>query len=38
MDEYGFGERRNKGKDKKRNKKRHPYRHGGTKRTEVKSN
>ena len=28
-DEYSCSERRNKGKDKKREKKKHPYNHGG---------
>ena len=32
--DYGFGEKRNKGKDKKREKKKHPYTHGGKHRTE----
>jgi len=35
-DEYGSGERRNKGKDKKRNKKKHPYKKGGRSRTSKK--
>jgi hypothetical protein len=32
-DEYGFSERRNKSKDKRRNKKKFPYKHGGKFRT-----
>lgn len=31
--DYSCGERRNKGKDKKRNKKKHPYKHGGAMRS-----
>ena len=31
--DYGCGERRNKGKDKKRDKKKHPYKHGGAMRS-----
>jgi len=27
--EYAFSQKRNKGKDKKRNKKKHPYKKGG---------
>lgn len=30
--EYGYSERRNKGKDKKKSKKKHPYKKGGGKR------
>jgi hypothetical protein len=33
MSNYAFSERRNKGKDKKREKKKHPYRKGGKLRT-----
>jgi hypothetical protein len=31
--DYGFSDRRNKGKDKKKNRKKHPYRKGGAKRS-----
>lgn len=31
--EYGYPEKRRKGKDKRRDKKKHPYRKGGGKRT-----
>jgi len=31
--DYGFSEKRRKGKDKKRDKKKHPYRKGGGKRS-----
>jgi hypothetical protein len=31
--DYGFSEKRNKGKDKKKNRKRHPFRQGGQFRT-----
>lgn len=34
--DYGCAERRNKGKDKRRNKKRFPYKRGGKHRTEIK--
>jgi hypothetical protein len=30
--DYGFGDKRNKGKDKRKNKKRFPYQKGGGKR------
>ncbi|VVB83462.1 Uncharacterised protein [uncultured archaeon] len=33
MSDYGFSERRNKGKDKRRNKKKHPYKKGGIQRS-----
>lgn len=33
-DEYGYSERRNKGKEKKREKRKHPYRKGGGERTQ----
>ena len=29
MSDYGFSERRNKGKDKRKERKKHPYRQGG---------
>jgi hypothetical protein len=29
-DEYGFSQKRNKGKDKRKEKKKHPYNHGGS--------
>lgn len=32
-DDYGFVEKRRKGKDKRKEKKRHPYKHGGKFRT-----
>ena len=32
-DDYGYSERRNKGKDKRRERKKHPYRAGGKFRT-----
>jgi len=32
-DDYGFSQRRNKGKDKKKNKKKHPYKIGGVQRS-----
>jgi len=31
--DYGFGEKRNKGKNKRKEKKRHPYQAGGAKRS-----
>jgi|GEM_PF-919749 len=31
--DYGCGERRNKGKDKRRDKKKYPYKHGGAMRS-----
>jgi len=31
--DYGFSERRNKGKNKRKERKKHPYRKGGTKRS-----
>lgn len=31
--DFGYSEKRRKGKDKRKNKKRHPYRKGGAKRT-----
>jgi len=33
MSDYCCGDKRNKGKDKKREKKKHPYKKGGAKRT-----
>ena len=33
-DDYGYSEKRNKGKDKFKRKKWHPYKHGGKFRTE----
>ena len=33
-DEYGYAEKRRKGKDKYRDKKRHPYRKGGKHRSD----
>ncbi len=36
MVEYGYPEKRRKGKDKKRNKKKHPYKKGGKHRTRKK--
>jgi len=35
-DEYGVSERRNKGKDKKKNRKRFPYKRGGKHRAREK--
>ena len=32
--DYGYGERRNKGKDKRREKRKHPYRVGGKHRSD----
>ncbi len=31
--DYGYGERRNKGKDKRRERRKHPYRSGGRQRS-----
>ncbi len=33
-DDYGYSQRRNKSKDKRREKKKHPYRQGGKHRSE----
>ena len=33
MPDYCFGDKRNKGKDKKREKKKHPYKKGGAQRS-----
>lgn len=35
--DYGFSEKRRKGKDKRREKKKHPYRKGGSQRVREKS-
>jgi len=32
--DYGFGEKRRKGKDKKRDRKKHPYKKGGNQRSQ----
>ena len=32
MSDYGFSERRNKGKDKRKERRKHPYRKGGKRR------
>lgn len=35
-DNYAYSEKRNKGKNKKKEKKRHPYKIGGKRRTQLK--